>query len=147
MELYAHGQHEGHRRFPFRELAMPYLLLGEEQCDDLHDRVGKIVPKVRGGRGLQFLKVLKKNLWMGIPMLEGVPHSCLPTPENTLLIDDIPTKSILNPPGNAILLDPWKCDRNDNFLDNKLGPYIRRLASHPDVFRSSSCPTPLAIGL
>ena len=117
--------------FLFRELAMPCLLLGQEHCDDLHDLGGKIVPKVGGGRGPQFLKVLKKNLWVGVPMLEGVPHGCLPTPENTLLIDDNPTKSILNPPGNAIFPDPWECNRNDNFLENELGPYIRRLASHP----------------
>ena len=117
--------------FLFQDLAIPSLFLGQEHCDDLIDRSGKIVPKVGGGRGPQFLKVLRKNLWVGVPMLEGVSRGCWLTPENTLLIDDSPTKSILNPPGNCILPDPWESDRNDNFLEKELGPYIRRLAYHP----------------
>jgi hypothetical protein len=116
--------------FLFRELAMPCLLLGQEHCDDLYDRSGKIVPKVGGGPGPQFLKVLRKNLWVGVPMLEGVPQGYWPTPENTLLIDDSPAKSVLNPPGNCIFPNPWEGDRNDNFLELELGPYIRRLAHH-----------------
>ena len=40
-------------------------------------------------------------------------------------------KSILNPPGNAIFPHLWNCDSNDTFLENELGPYIRRLACHP----------------
>lgn len=116
--------------FLFRELAMPCLLLGQEHCDDLYDRSGKIVPKVGGGRGPQFLKVLRKNLWVGVPMLEGVPQGYWPTPDNTLLIDDSPAKSVLNPPGNCIFPNPWEGDRNDNFLELELGPYIRRLAHH-----------------
>ncbi len=117
--------------FLFRDLAMPCMILGQEHCDELHDRSGRVVPKVAGGGGPQFLKVLRKNLWVGVPMLEGVPHGCFPTPDNTLLVDDSPAKSILNPPGNAIFPDPWKSDRSDTFLENQLGPYIRRLASHP----------------
>ena len=76
----------------FVELAMPCLLLNQKHCDDLHDRSGKIVPKVGGDHGPQFQNILKKNLWVGVPMLEGVPHGCLPTPENTLLTDDNPAK-------------------------------------------------------
>ena len=44
-----------------------------------------------------------------------------------------PRKDFLNPPGNAIFRDPWECNRNDNFLENELGPYIRRLAYHPGI--------------
>jgi len=117
--------------FLFRELARPCLILGQEACDELRDRSGKVVPKVAGGGGQQFLKVLKRNLWVGVPVLEGVPYGCWPTPENTLLIDDSPTKSILNPPGNAIFPEPWKGDRNDTFLDDELGPYLKRLVCHP----------------
>jgi hypothetical protein len=76
--------------FLFQELAMPCLLLSQEHCDDLHDRNGK--PKVGGGRGPQFQNILKKNLWVGVPMLEGVPHGYLPTPEYTLITDDNPAK-------------------------------------------------------
>ena len=57
--------------FLFQNLAMLCLLLGQEHWDELHDRSGKIVPKVAGGGGPQFLKVLKKNLWVGVPLLEG----------------------------------------------------------------------------
>ena len=129
--------------FLFGALAMLCLLLSQEHYDELHDRSGKIVPKVAGGGGPQFLKALTKNLWVGVPMLDGVPHGCFPTPDNTLLVDENLAKSILNPPGNAIFLDPWKCDRNDTFpdpwkcdrndtfLENELGPYIKRLACHP----------------
>ena len=116
--------------FFFQELAMPCLLLGQEHCDELHDRSGKTVPNVRGGGGPQFLKVLMKNLWVGVHVLEGVPHGCLPTPGNTFLVDDSLAKSILNPPDNAIFPHLWKCDRNDTFLENELGPHIRRLAYH-----------------
>ena len=84
-----------------------------------------------GGGGPHFLKVLKKKLWVGVHVLKKVPHSCLPTPENTLLVDDSPTKSLLNLPGNTIFPDPWKCNRNDTFLENELGADIKRLACHP----------------
>jgi hypothetical protein len=109
---------------------MPCLLLDQEHYDELHDCNGKIVPKVPRGGGPQFLKVLKLNLWVGVHMLEGLSHGRLPTPENTLLVDDNPAKSILNLPSNAIFPDPWKCDINDTILENELC-YIKRLAYHP----------------
>ena len=86
--------------FLFQELAMPCLLLGQEHCDELYDHSGKIIPNVTGGGGPQFLKILMKNLWVGVPMLEGVPHGCWPTPENTLLVDD---SEYPQPPGQRHL--------------------------------------------
>ena len=86
----------------------------------------------RSRQGKQFLKVLASRLWQGIPPLEGVPHGNWPTPENTLLIDDSPTKSVLNPPGNVIFPDPWTGDRKDVFLVDRQTPYLRRLALHPN---------------
>ena len=63
--------------------------------------------------------------------MEGVPHGCWPTPENTLFIDDNPAKSVLNPLGNVIFPDPWTCNRKDTFFVNRLAPYIRRFVVHP----------------
>ena len=54
--------------------------------------------------------------------MEGVPHRCWPTLENTFLIDDIPAKSILNPLGNVIFPDPWISDRKDTFFVDRLAP-------------------------
>lgn len=63
--------------------------------------------------------------------MEGVPHGHWPTPGNTLLIDDSPPKSVLNPPGNVIFPDPWTGDKSDTFLLGTLAPYLRRLVLHP----------------
>ena len=75
------------------------------------------------------------------PPLEGVPHRWWPTPENTILIDDNPAKSILNPMGNIIFLDPWTGNKKDTFSVNKLAPYMGKLVVHPgrvpDIVRSN----------
>jgi hypothetical protein len=118
--------------FLFRGLPSPCLILGQEACNELVDEKGFLVPKFGGrGGGQQFLKVLRSRLWRGIPMLEGVPHGHWPTSENTLLIDDNPTKSVLNPPGNVIFPDTWTGDRKDIFLVDRLAPYLKRLVLHP----------------
>ena len=118
--------------FPFCDLPSPCLVLGQEACDKLLDEKGLPVPKFGGrGRGQRFLKILGSKLWRGIPPLEGVPHGNWPTPENTILIGDNPTKSVLNPPGNVIFPDPWTSDREDTFLVDRLAPYLRRLVLHP----------------
>jgi len=133
--------------FLFRELPRPCLVLGQEACDDLVDQKGLPVPKFGGrGGGQQFLKVLATRLWRGVPPLEGVPHGHWPTSENTLLVDDSPTKSVLNPPGTVIFPDTWSGDRNDTFLVNRLAPYLRRLLLHPgsvpDFVRSNPIGNP-----
>lgn len=55
------------------------------------------MPKFKGGRGQQFLKVLKFNLWVVIPWLKAIPHRWWLIAENTILVEDNPTKSIVNP--------------------------------------------------
>jgi hypothetical protein len=118
--------------FLFRGLPRPCLVLGQEACDELVDEKGFPIPKFGGrGGGQQFLKVLRSRFWRGIPVLEGVPHGHWPTPENTLLIDDNPTKSVLNPPGTVVFPDTWTGDRRDTFLVDRLAPYLRMLALHP----------------
>ena len=82
----------------FRDLPSPCLVLGQEDCDELLDEKGLPIPKFGGrGGGQQSLKVLRSRLWRGIPRLQGAPHGWWPTPENTLLVDDNPAKSVLNP--------------------------------------------------
>ena len=118
--------------FLFRGLPRPCLVLGQEACDELVDEKGFPVPKFGGrGGGQQFLKVLRSRLWRGIPILEGVPHGHWPTPENTLLVDDSPTKSVLNPPGTVVFPDTWTGDRKDTFLVDRLAPYLRMVVLHP----------------
>ena len=117
--------------FLFRDLPRPCLVLGQEACDELLNEKGFPVLKYGRGGGQQFLKHLRTRLWQGIPVLEGVPHGHWPTPGNTLLIDDSPHKSVLNPPGNVIFPDPWTGDENDTFLLGTLAPYLRRLVLHP----------------
>ena len=65
------------------------------------------------------------------PPARGGTQGWWPSSENTLLIDDNPAKSVLNPPGNVIFPDPWIGDKNDTFLVDKLAPYLRRLVLHP----------------
>jgi hypothetical protein len=107
--------------FLFHDLPSPCLVLGQEVCNELVDEKGFPVPKF-GGRGgeQEFLKVLRSRLWRGVPLLEGVPHGHWLTPENTLHIDDNPTKSVLKPPGNVLFPDTWTGDRNDIFLVDRL---------------------------
>ena len=133
-------------RFLFRDLPSPCLVLGQEACDELFDDKGVPVPKFGGGGGQQFLKVLKSKLWVGIPLLEGVPYGWWPTSENTLLVDDSPTKSVLNPPGNVIFPDTWAGDMRDSFLVNKLAPYLRRLVRHPGTVPDFVLSNPIGNG-
>jgi hypothetical protein len=118
-------------RFLFAGLPNPCLVLGQEACDELFDERGAPVPKFGEGGGQQFLKVLRSRLWVGVPRLEGVPHRCWPTADNTLLVDDSPTKSVLNPPGTVVFPDTWDGHRKDTFLVSELAPYLRRLVRHP----------------
>ena len=118
-------------RFLFSSLPGPCLVLGQEDCDELFDDKGALVPKFGGKGGQQFLKILNSKLWVGIPLLEGVPYGWWPTAENTLLVDNSPTKSVLNPPGSAIFPDTWTGSRKDTFLLDELAPYLRRLVRHP----------------
>jgi hypothetical protein len=120
--------------FLFHGLEPPCLVLGQESCDELLDDRGRPIPKVGGGGGQQFLKVLKSRLWDIVPTLRGVPAGWWPTPLNTLLVDDSPAKSVLNPPGTVIFPLPWNGDMRDTFLEAKLAPYIRRLVTHLDNF-------------
>jgi hypothetical protein len=66
--------------------------------------------------------------------MRDVPAAWWPTPLNTLLVDDSPAKSVLNPPGTVIFPLPWNGDMKDTFLESQLAPYIRRLVNHPDNF-------------
>ena len=129
--------------FLFHGLAPPCLVLGQESCDDLHDERGRPIDKVGGGGGQQFLKVLKSKLWDVVPTLRDVPSGWWPTPLNTLLVDDSPPKSVLNPPGTVIFPFPWKGDMADTFLQAQLGPYIRRLVDHADNFPSFVLANPI----
>ena len=117
--------------FLFCDLPSLCLVLSQEAWNELLDEKGVSVSKF-GGRGTwhQFLKVLRFRLWLSVPPLEGFPHGCWPTLETTLLIDDGPAKSVLNPPGNVIFPDPWTGDRKNTSFVNKLAPYIRRLVVH-----------------
>lgn len=71
---------------------MSYLMRQVRQC-----------PSSEGGRGQQFLKVLKSNLWVVIPWLNGIPHRWWwLIAGNTVLVDENPTKSVVNPFGTII---------------------------------------------
>ena len=81
--------------FLFRDLPRPCLVFGQGLCNELLNKKSLSVPKFGGrGGGQQFLKVLRSRLWRGVPPLEGVPHGWWPTPENTLLIENNPTKRV-----------------------------------------------------
>ena len=131
--------------FLFRGLSPPCLILGQESCNELLDEKGRLVPKIGGGGGQQFLKVLNSNLWVPVPTLHGVPHGWWPTPLNTLLVDDSPAKSVLNPPGTVIFPIPWKGDMKDTFLENELAPYIRRLVTHAANFPNFVLSNPIGV--
>ena len=133
-------------RFLFSGLPGPCMVLGQEACEELFDEKGVPVPKFGGGGGQQFLKVLRTKLWDVVPRLDDVPHGWWPTADNTLLVDDSPTKSVLNPPGSVIFPDTWGGHRKDNFLVNELAPYLRRLVRHPGSFRDFVLSNPIGNG-
>jgi hypothetical protein len=71
------------------------------------------------------------NLRVGVPHLEEDLYGWWPTMENTLLMDDNPTKSILKNFGNIIFPETWTGNRKDTFLVNELASYLRKLVHHP----------------
>lgn len=121
--------------FLFEGLRQPCLVLGQESCHVLHDEKGDVVLKNSAGpRGSpQFLKYLSKVIWSSQIPLYGCLVDFRPMVENTLLIDDSPPKSVLNPPGNAIFPVSWNpFNKGDTFLLRQLAPYLLEITSRLD---------------
>jgi len=110
---------EGVSKHLFEEIEMPSLVLGQESCTKLKckDRFGKITTfKELGTSKELFLKNLS-TLFKG-------SHGNFP-PENTIVVDDNPSKHIMNNSKNVILLDTWSNGGNgpnDTFLLDNLLP-------------------------
>lgn len=74
----------------------------------------------------QFLKILSLHIWEAFPRLVGCPQTFRPSPTNTLLVDDSPSKSCLNPIGNTLFPLPWEPSLvDDDFLIGILLEFIR----------------------
>lgn len=80
----------------------------------------KVVWWTFGQKRISLLKVLRSHLWVCIPPLEGVPHRLWPKLETTLLVDDNPTKSVLNPTNNVGFPNTWANNKKKNLLSQSL---------------------------
>ena len=119
--------------FIFKGLEPPCLVLGQESCKLLTTPEGKIVKKPNNSAVNQYLKVLKPIFWDQRPSMVGVPYNLRPTRENTFMVDDSPSKNILNPTSNFIVCPTWTIEKvQDRFLIT-LSRYLQTLAgsSHP----------------
>lgn len=63
--------------------------------------------------------------------------------ENTLLMDNNPTKSILKPLGNIIFPKTWTSNKKDTFLMNVLATHLRNFAHHPYSIPDFVLPNPI----
>lgn len=82
--------------FLFQGLQKPSLILGQESCGILYDEDGRVVMSQTSCWKKQFFKILKSGLWDVSDRLDWNLLKLRPTPQNTLLIDDSPTKGCLN---------------------------------------------------
>lgn len=118
----------------------PRLIFGQEFCNELPVERGMLVPKVDGGGGQQFLKVLKSNLWVPIPI------DWWPNHVKMLFIDDNHAKNVLNPRGTIIFPSVGKATwKTPSYRPSWL--HIRKLVNHPNNSPILSYPTQLATGI
>ena len=103
----------------FHGCAHPYDILGQEQCTKIEISEGKYFHQ--GGK-VHCMKVLSEALFTNYSGDDSF------TANNTLLIDDSPSKSVCNENGNAIFLDTWSpINRRDDVLKGELLPWLRHL--------------------
>lgn len=116
-------------QYLFRDMELPFLILGLNSCKTLkcRDKSGRVIPfKVQGTNKELFLKNLD-TLFNGS---EGCFSS-----NNTIVVDDSPSKHILNKSENVILPESWSYKGNghqDTFLLGILLPWIQRLHAARD---------------
>lgn len=121
---------EGVCRHLFRGIELPLLMLGQDSCTTLKckDRQGRISTfRVPGTQKELFLKNLDT-------IFNDFGASRF-TPANTIIVDDSPSKHILNKPENVVLTQTWSYvgdgDR-DTFLISELLPWIQRMHESRD---------------
>ena len=115
--------------FIFKGLDHPCLVLAQEACRTLMTRDGGIVRKPNNPKSPQYLKVMKPIFWDQRPTLMNVPYTLKTTPGNTLMVDDSPAKTFLNPRGNVIICPSWSIEKvRDRFL-SELATYLRALTN------------------
>ena len=111
-------------KYLFRGISLPLFVLGQDSCSMLKCRTphGQISYfKVPGTSKELFLKNLD-NLFNGYGRRFTSP--------NAIVVDESPSKHIMNNPQNVVLPRSWshiRDGRRDNFLLSDLLPWIRRL--------------------
>ena len=103
--------------FIFKGLEPPCLILGQDSCRTLITPEGRVVKKPGNTHVNQYLKVLKPIFWDQRPSMVGCPYDLRPSRDNTLMVDDSPSKNILNPTSNFIVCPTWTVGKvQDRFL-------------------------------
>jgi len=127
--------------FLFKGIEFPCMVLGQESCRTLWTPEGTVVKKQGKPQVNQFLKVLKPILWDQRPAMIGCPYDLRPARANTLMVDDTPSKNILNPNSNYVVCPTWTVGKvHDRFLID-LGLYLEALVrsrlSVPEFIQSN----------
>lgn len=113
--------------FIFKGLEHPCLVLAQEACRTLLTKEGAIVRRPNNPNSPQYLKPMKPVFWTQRPSLMKVPYTLRTTPANTLMVDDSPAKTFLNPTGNVLICPSWTVEKvRDRFLID-LAKYLRAL--------------------
>lgn len=75
-----------------------------------------------------------RQVWVFFKPLTYLWNTCCrPLPINTLLIDDAPYKSCMNPPGNGIFVDTFDGYLEEGFFNEVLCPYVFSLKDVPNI--------------
>lgn len=125
-------------KFMFSDLPKPVSILTGKDCHQFLSADKNPFNHNTGRRSPLSLKIISKHLWGPAYRGEGFRNTeegYLVLPENTLLIDDSPEKSICNPDNNAIFPLTWHggFDRHDEHSDlvQSLLPYLVQVAESP----------------
>lgn len=85
-------------QFIFIGIEPPCMVLGQELWTTLLTMGGRVVGKPGNSAVNQYLKVLKPIFQGQCPTMIGCPYDLRPTRDNTLTVDNSPSRNILNPP-------------------------------------------------
>lgn len=99
----------------------PAFVLSQEHCSTLKHEKENVMVRSKNSLHEEYFKELP--LFWKMPFnidLQGF----IPSEENTLLVDDSPLKSYLNPPGNCVFPHPWRgC--NDEPIGKELAMVLK----------------------
>ena len=134
--------------FLFGDLQSPAYIFGQEHCSIYRDRRGVVMRSPENIRSLLFQKNLNTLWWPPRAFDDGALYS---SENNTILIDDNPSRSAVNPDCNGIFPKPFQSNKSPDanigtalqpFFDNLFNTSMQDIRDHVIRHRFGQQPLP-----